>query len=352
MNGAQTVANRTPSAGSIALTQRQKAAVVVKWLIAEGAEFSLTSLPGDLQIALTHAVADMRSVDRATLQDVVAEFAGELENLALSFPKGMDAAIKLLNGRISDDSATRLRRIAAGDRASDPWDEVRAVEPEALIPLLEEESVEVGAVLLSKLPVKTAAAALALLPGTRARRITAAVSRTKIVSPEAVSRIGRALADQLMQKPVSAFDAAPVDRLGAILNSSAAATRDDVLGGLTETDEAFAQEVKRAIFTFANIPERVETRDVPRVAKDVPETTLVAALLGASAGKDDEKTAMDFILDNMSKRMGDQLRDAMEERGSIKQAEAEAAMLSVTETIRALQEAGEIALVEPAAEEG
>ena len=56
---------------------------------------------------------------------------------------------------------------------------------------------------------------------------------------------------------VMAFDEGPVERVGAILNSSTTLTRDDMLEGLQETDKTFATTVHKAIFTFANIPTRV-----------------------------------------------------------------------------------------------
>ena len=221
---------------------------------------------------------------------------------------------------------------------------------EILRPVMENESTEVAAVVLSKLNVPKAAELLGAIPGLRAREITYAVSQTSGVSPSAVDHIGLSLATQLSIVQVMAFDEGPVERVGAILNSSTTLTRDDMLEGLQETDETFATAVRKAIFTFANIPARVVARDVPRILRDVDPDELVLTISGAKvAGM---QASADYILENMSARMATQLREDVEEVGTPKAALAEAAMGNFVNAIRELEAAGEITLlVEEEAEE-
>lgn len=332
-------------------TRRHKAAVVVKLLISEGIELSLEGLPDDVQVALTQTLSEMRNVDQRTLHAIADEFSTELDSLALSFSGGVDGALSLLDGRISRTTADRMKREAAAGKSIEPWDRIRQMEVDTLLPVLETESVEVGAVVLSKLPVKRAAEILGRLPGERARRITYAVSMTTAVTPQAVARIGQSLVEQLESLPIPAFSDAPVDRVGAILNSSGAAIRDDVLGGLTEADADFAEQVRKAIFTFANIAERLEARDIAKLTRDVDAAVLVTALAAALAAEGPTPVSAEFILDNMSQRMAAQLREEVEERGKVKAADGENAMGSVVETIRNLESAGEIKLIELEEEE-
>ena len=93
-----------------------------------------------------------------------------------------------------------------------------------------------------------------------------------------LERNGLSLATQLTILQVMAFDEGPVDRVGAILNSSTTLTRDDILEGLQETNETFATAVRKAIFTFANIPARVVARDVPSILRDVDPDNLILAI--------------------------------------------------------------------------
>ncbi len=196
--------------------------------------------------------------------------------------------------------------------------------------------------LLSKLKVSKAAELLGKLPGKRARQITYAMSLTGAISPEVVEKIGRSLAEQLDAQPATAFEEGPVERVGAILNFSPAATREEVLEGLEQDDSTFASEVRKAIFTFANIPKRIDPRDVPKITRGLDQAQLITALAAATGPLEE---AAEFILSAMSKRMAEQLREEMENLGSVKPADGEAAMNAVVSAIRELEAAGEILLI-------
>ncbi len=340
----------TPQGGGLVsangkLSRKAKAAIVVRLLLNEGAEIPLEDLPEDLQAQLTKAMGQMRVVDRDTVQQVIDEFAEEVERIGLSFPGGMAGALDALDGKISPQTAARLRKEAGVREAGDPWARIRELAPENLLGVLEEESIEVAAVMLSKLDVPKAAELLGKLSGPRARQITYAVSLTGAVTPDAVDRIGLSLASQLDARPISAFEDGPVERVGAILNSSTAVTRDDMLAGLDENDEGFANAVRKAIFTFGNIPARIAARDVPRILRDIDQDALVIAMAGAPAMGMQE--SVDFLLDNMSGRLADQLREDIAAKGAPKEAETDAAMGSVVATIRQMEASGEVMMVVP-----
>ncbi len=332
------------SAARPMLTSRQKAAVIVRLLVAEGSALPLTSLPDHLQAALTEQIGLMRSIDRDTLHATVEEFLAELDGVGLSFPGGLDGALSILDGHISPNTVSRLRRLHGASGTSDPWERIAALAPDQLLPVLQDESVEVGAVLLSKLPVARAADLLGRLPGDRARRVAYAVSLTSAIDPETVRRIGLSLAAQLDSTPPRAFDTDPVERVGAILNVSPALTREDVLKGLDETDAGFAEQVRRAIFTYLNIPTRVEARDIPKIVRILDQAALVTAMAASTAPA--AQAASDFILGNMSQRMAAALREEIEARGKVKDKDAEEAMSAIVLAIRGLEAEGEIVLIQ------
>ncbi|WP_416914112.1 flagellar motor switch protein FliG [Seohaeicola sp.] len=338
------VSSRPGAPGIVTLSQREKAAIVVRFLLSEGAELTLADLPEDLQAALTVQFGQMRHVDRATLAAVVAEFAEELEQIALLFPRDVAGALTALDGRISPQTAARLRREAGVRQTGDPWDRLRMLPADKLLPFLSSESVEVAAVMLSKLDVAKSADLLSRLPGTEARRIAYAMSLTGAVTPDAVYRIGLSLAMQLDAVPDRAFSEDPEQRVGEILNMSSPATRDDVLTGLEETDAQFAQSVRRAIFTFADIPARIDPRDAPKITRGLDQPTLVRALAHARALGGNAEDAADFILGNISQRMADGLREEVTQTGKVKVKAGEDAMSAVIATIRELVASGEMAM--------
>lgn len=335
-----------PGAASGPLTSRQKAAVIVRLLVAEGVPLPLSSLPEHLQAALTEQIGLMRSVDRETLRATVEEFLEELERIGLSFPGGLTGALDMLDGQLSASAASRIRRMGGGGDRNDAWDRIAALPVEQLMPVLEEESPEVAAVMLSKLNVAKAAELLGKLPGERARRVAYAISLTARIDPDTVMRIGQSLSAGLDALPPQAFEGDPVERVGAILNISPQATREEVLEGLDAADAEFAGRVRKAIFTFPHIPSRVEGRDVPKLLRVVPQQVLVVAFAGA-AGDEEGQAAVEFLLDNISQRMASAIREEMGGTGKVKPKDAEEAQAAVVAAIRELETAGEIVLVQP-----
>ena len=329
-----------------ALTSRQKAAVIVRYLLTEGTSLPLSTLPEHMQSALAEQMGQMRMIDRTTLDDVVAEFLAELESVGLAFPGGIEGALSMMDGHISQSAAQRLRRMSSASSKIDPWERITQLPADRLMPILVNEAVEVGAVMLSKLPVGKAADLLGKLPGERARRVAYAVSMTGNVDPETVRRIGVALLAELDNQPPKAFDQDPVERVGAILNVSPSMTRDEVLLGLEAEDAGFAAEVRKAIFTFVHIPTRLAPRDTPKITRLVEQPLLVTAL-AAAMGKPGLEEAAEFILANISQRLAQGLREEMGARGKIREKDAEEAMTAVIGAIRTLEASGEIALIQP-----
>ena len=336
-------------ASTMKLPRRAKAAIVVRYLLNQGAEIALEDLPEDLQTMLTHQMAAMRLVNQNVVENVIDEFTAELEAVGLSFTGGIAGALDALDGKLSPHTAARLRKEAGVRQSGDPWARLKTMPAEKLKPIFEQESLEICAVVLSKLEVAVAAEVLGLIPGPRARQITYAVSQTTSVTPEAMDRIGLSLAAQLDAEPVSVFENGPVQRVGAILNSSTSATRDEVLTGLDEADQHFANEVRKAIFTFSNIPGRVAPRDIPTVLRGVDQAQLVTAL--AAAEQSGQEKVTEFIFSNMSARLGEQMKEEMGELGKVKTADGEEAMSAVVAVIRDLEARGELALIQEEEEE-
>ncbi|WP_439124303.1 flagellar motor switch protein FliG [Marivita sp.] len=324
------------------LSRRAKAAIVVQFILKEGADIPLTALPEYLQMQLTQLLGEMRYIDRQTMNTVISEFTDELESIGLSFPGDIAGALSALDGKISDQTAHRLRKEAGVQQTGDPWKRVADLPIARLQDFVSSESIQVVAVMVSKLDVSKAADLLSNLPGDVARRITYAMSMTDAVTPDAADRIGLSLASQMDSEPPKAFRSHPSERVGAILNFSRAATREDLLTALDEEDKGFADEVRKSIFTFAHIPERMSAIDVPKLTRDLEQDTLAKVIAGAVAEVD--RASVDFILSNISNRMSDTLREMSQDFGDIKPKEIEAAMNAVVRVIRDLADSGEITL--------
>ncbi|WP_252734648.1 FliG C-terminal domain-containing protein [Octadecabacter sp. B2R22] len=327
------------------MPRSRKAAMVVQLLLSDGGDLPLSQLPEAAQARLTRELGGLNIIDRETLKNVAIEFAAELSDVALTAPGSVEAALKSLDGRISAATVARLREEAAAQNGSDPWTIVLELSADEMVPITTAESPEVSAILLSKLPTSKAATLLGLVPGETARRIAFSMSKTSHIRADAIARIGTGLAQQYCGAALPAFSETAESRIGAILNSSPAATREQVLEGLLSEDPSFGASVRKAIFTFADIPARLAVPDVPKILRDIDSGDLVRALASAAGTGGPLAVAANHLLDNMSTRMADNLREEMGESGKIKLSDAEAAQNAVVTAIRAAADAGTIALI-------
>lgn len=323
------------------LTRPQKAAVLVRLLLSHEVSPGLDKLTPMQQGRLARAMSGLGQIDRTMLAEIVTEFTEQLESLGVSMPHGMHAALELLDPYISPLARDGLNAEAEIGDGTDPWLRLAAMEPERLRPLLDSESAEICAILLSKLNVAKAAKLLSDVPPDRARIIAHAVSLTDTVRPETIRKIGEQLHTQVVAAPKRAFKNDPVNRIGSILNATHTAAREAVLDGLEQADADFAAAVRKAIFTFPHIPARVDPADVPRIVGAVEDRTISIAL---AAGFEKAPMAAEFLLANMSKRMAEQLRASAEALGTPKPEPGEAAMQAVIAAIRTMEEAGQLRL--------
>lgn len=339
---------QTPRTAPGRLSRLEKAAVIYRMLGSLGMALPDGALTADEQAQLDASVQGLEGIDPSELAAVVDEFLAMLapEPSSPRPPDPSPADLPVLPG-LPELPMIDPQPLPSGgivsEAGNDCWDRLTEQEDAALLAVLEAEAPEVGAVVLSKLKVSRAAELLGQIPGPLARRITYAVSLISDISPETVARIGDALSEEFGRERPRAFAGGPVERVGALLNFSRAATRNDVLDGLEETDPGLAEAVRRSIFTYLNIPARVGPRDVPKILKKIDQKVLVTAI--ASSTTDDLRTTADFILANISQRMADSLRTEAEELGEVGPADGEAATNAVVAAIRELEEAGELYLV-------
>ncbi|WP_220749639.1 MULTISPECIES: FliG C-terminal domain-containing protein [Jannaschia] len=327
------------------LSQGQKAAVIVRLLINGGADPGIRHLPKEQQRRLVRDMASLRFVDRDTLAATVAEFASELDSIALHFPREIDRVLATLDGSLSLDVVEGLIAEVGGDVGAlgdAAWDTIGLLDEDVILDLMSGETPEICAIILSKLPAAKAASLIGQLEKEQSEAVAAAFSRTEDVTPEAVSRIGNALGRQSDSRAQPAFETAAVTRVANILNLATSAVRQALLDRLEATDPGFAARVRKTVFSFENIPQRLDPRDAPRVLRGVDNAVLVTALAGANAA---QAKVGEFLLSAISSRLADQIREDIGNAGKVTSDQAEEAMAEIVTAIRTLEESGELSLL-------
>ncbi|MEL7349645.1 MAG: FliG C-terminal domain-containing protein, partial [Pseudomonadota bacterium] len=136
----------------------------------------------------------------------------------------------------------------------------------------------------------------------------------------------------------------PAERVGAIMNFVSNETRDSILGHFEEHQPDFAEEIRRKMFTFEDIPKRLAPRDMALVVREADREQLLRALRYAA---EQGSPAVDFLFSGISSRIADQLRGEMAEMEKPRRKDGENAQTAVVAAIRALENRGEVRLLAP-----
>lgn len=320
-----------------------KAAVIVRLLLAQSGTSPMRGLDPKHQIRLVRAMSRLRFIDAATTERIIREFLAEFDSLSLYFPAGLPGALDLMRSHIDAAAASTFDQTTPADQPADPWQRIEAMEAGDLAAALAGETPPTLAVVLSRLPSGKAADLLGALDPETARAAALAAAQGGRIDTAGLAEIGAAIAAACDRSgDQGALPGDPVARVGNILNFVPSAAREGLLEALEGTDTDLAERMRRVMFTFTDIPDRIEVKDVPKVVRAIDNETLVMALAGA---RGNDKEVADFLFANLSKRLSEQLAEEVRETGEVKVKDADQAMNRIIAAIRNLEANGEITLI-------
>ena len=277
------------------------------------------------------------------MRATIIEFLDEIERLEMTVHGGVSEAKVILEDYVNEETLTRILDDVDSPSAKTVWKKLSKVDDAALAEFLSHEHPQTVAVVLSKLPAEHAARLLGRLSEERARDIVLGLTRTASLDPRVIDAIGQSVSRDFLSKQRNEEPGfKPADKIGAIMNYAPGNIRHSVLSFLNDSHSELSDEVKRKMFTFPDIPERIEKRDIAGIVRQTDQETLLKALAGAT---DNAPAAREFILSSISSRVAEQVRADLAEMGKVKIREAEEAQTGILKIIRQLESQGELKLI-------
>lgn len=327
----------------IELSNREKAAVILGVLGTDAASPFLEQLDEDSLRNFASAMSRLKRVSPEIVMQTISEFQHEVDRLDMTVVGGTSQAREMLRDAVNDATLTKIFDDIESPTAHNVWNKLAKIDDNALSDFLTNEHPQTVAVVLSKLSVEQAARLIGFLDEDRAREVVTGLTKTSKLDPQIVETIGTAVSDSFLKNQRgSGSGFKPADRIGAIMNYAPGNIRQSVLSYLDETQPEFSDQVKRKMFTFQDIPKRLEKREVAAVVRAVEGDVLLTALVGAASNATETR---DFILASISSRVAEQLRADMAEVGKVKIREAEEAQNAILAVIRELEKTDQITLV-------
>ncbi len=320
------------------LSGKQKAANFLIFLGPERSAQIFKHLKEEEIEQLTLEIANVRRVQPEKIDDLNREFFEMCLARQFIGQGGIAYAKEVLEKAYGQEKTLEIiTRISASLQVR-PFDFMRKTEPAQLLNFIQGEHPQTIALILAYLDPEQASLVLSSLTPERQSEVAKRIAVMDTTSPEVIKEIESVLERKLSSiAPQELTNAGGIKAVVEIINRVDRGTEKTIMEALEIQDPELAEEIKKLMFVFEDIV-MIDDRSVQRVLREVDSQDLSLALKGSSA------EVAQKIFGNMSARAADMLKEDMEFMGPVRLRDVEEAQQRVVNTIRRLEEVGEIVI--------
>lgn len=333
-----------PDRAQLDFTPTQKAAIILAALGPEQSAPLISDLNEAQLRRFAVTISGLKRIPQSAILDVIDEFMATLGDGA-DISGGAEVARRMLEGALDSKQVNRIMGDVDSSMNRSLWDKMGLAPAAAVARFLQNEHPQTAAVVLSELRSDRAAAVLELLDSTFAQNVVLRLSRAPRLEPKVVAMVESVIMRDFLSIALEGGNTrSPADLIAGLMNNVSGTVRGDMLGHLENRDPELTTEVKRVMFTFADIVKRVEPRDVGNVVRNMDEAVLLAAL---KSGQTVSRESVEFILSNISKRLAERYVEEIGQMQDIKIKDGEKAQADLIAEIQALAQKGDLTLIIP-----
>jgi flagellar motor switch protein FliG len=296
--------------------------------------YFISSSTGDNNLTLE--IANIRKINSEQLQAVNQEFTQLYMASHYIAQGGIEYAREVLEKALGTEKALSIINSLSSNLQIKPFDFVRNTDPAQLLNFIQGENSQTIALIMSYLDPEQAAAILSSLPSERQTEVAKRIAIMDSTLPEIIREV-----ENTLEKKISALGtqdhtiAGGINAIVQILNKVDRSTEKTILETLEVQDPVLSEEIKKLMFVFEDII-TMDDRSIQLVLREVESKDLALALKGAS------EDVANKIKRNMSKRASEMLEEEITFLGPVRLRDVEEAQQRIVNTIRRLEEAGEI----------
>ncbi|MEI7846493.1 MAG: flagellar motor switch protein FliG [Chloroflexota bacterium] len=252
---------------------------------------------------------------------------------------GVEYSRQLLARAVGPRRGTEiLERISVHQQLSS-FEMLKNANPVEVAVLLEEEMPQTIALVLSYLEAKVAADILTSMSKENQIEVTLRLAAMDRVSPQVVQQVEKNLKSKLSSVLNEADFRATggVTFLVKMLNQVDRGAQKSIFEALDVTNPKLVEEIRANMFTFDDLT-KLDDRTMQRVLRDVSKTDLALALKGAL------DKLRDKVFNNLSERARENLKEEIDILGPQLAKNVYASQRKIVDSVRALEDAGEIVI--------
>jgi flagellar motor switch protein FliG len=249
---------------------------------------------------------------------------------------GVEYARQVLQHTFGENKAKNIVEKIEDDLDSSSLNQLKGAAPEVLSNLLRGEHPQTVALVLAHLDVNQTLTVIESMEPELAADVLFRIANMTQVSPDMLDAVEACLARKgevsLSQEMTLTGGPAAVAK---VLNQADQEVESKLMEEIAERNAELADEIRRLMFVFEDLL-LLDDRSMQRLLREVEGKELALALKVSS---DEMKQ---HIQKNMSERAASALEEEMEFLGPVKAREVEAAHSRIIESVRRLEDAGEV----------
>lgn len=318
------------------LSGAQKAAILIVGL---GQEVSIKIMRelADVEIEkITVEIANLRDISNSLEEQVIKEVSQLIMAQQYINQGGVEYAKNLLESALGPSKAVEILKRLEGSLKATGFGRIKHIDPKQLINFIQNEHPQTIALILTQLSHGQAAQILADLEPELQSEVSLRMATMEKISPEIINELEGVLEGQFEEVGTKDLSiSGGTKTVAEILNLVETSVEKAILETMEAENPEMAAEIKNLMFVFEDMV-ILDDRSIQKVLKDVETKDLAIALKAAS---DEVK---EKVFKNVSERVGGMIQEEIEFMGPMRLTDVELAQQRIVETIRRLQDEGQI----------
>ena len=325
----------------------RKAEIMLVMLGDEASSEILRTLDEDEVQEISREIARVQSLTSEEAEGVLEEFYKMAVAHDYVVKGGLEYAKKVLISAFGPEHAKkmldRLMKTLGNETLS--FDALRKTDPQQLAKFIHSEHPQTIALILSHLNPSQAAGLLFSLPAELRADVALRMASLDQISPEIISKIATVIGSKLKTLGELSREAyGGVHAVAEMFNRLDSNTSKDILDNIEKVNPSLVETIRHLMFVFEDLL-LLDVNAIKEVLAKMDRKILTVALKGTS------EAMKNHMLQAMSQRGAEMLREDMDALGPIKIKEVEAAQQQIISVVRQLETEGVLSLKGTAGEQ-
>jgi len=287
---------------------------------------------------LTVEVARLNKLSSDDMQEIVDDFYGLCTTQKILSEGGVIYAKNVLEKAFGAQQASSLMEHVSKAMQTRSFEFVRKANYKNLMMTLQSEHPQTIAFVLSYASSDQAAKIISELPKKLQLDVIKRIATLESVSPEIVSIVEESLEKRFSNMvTVDMTEIGGINYVADIMNHIDRTTEKYVFDELAKSDPVLSDDIRKLMFVYEDILS-LDDVTIQTVLRGIDAQDLAVAVKGSS------EEIKELLLRNISSRAKENILSDIEYLRNVRMKDVERAQQKIVETIRALEESGEIVL--------